>query len=232
MVEGYLGSSLSSSILGPSGFGDGFSTDNTSTTVSATGEAFFLGVFGTGPDDRAIAVPEGYVSGSILRFGMRIEDTDFEEAGLEIGEYVYRWGVSNPDSLTIRVLADPVGLEGDFDLDGDVDLLDVDQYVGILGSAAIGDLQPLDLDGDGIVSLADHDDHVMRLLSAGGVNGTPLGDINLDGTTDVLGDAFILVANLGQSVSSRLEGDLNGDGVVTVLGDAFRLVASLGESNR
>ena len=231
LVNGYVGSA-SSSVVGPSDFGDGFSTDNTSTNVSATGDAFFLGAFGAGPDERGIAVPEGYVSESLLRFGMRIEDTDLEDAGLDIGEFKYRWGDSNPDCLTIQVLAEPVALEGDFELDGDVDLIDVDRYIGVLGSAATGDLQPLDLNGDGIVSLDDHDDHVTRLLEAGGVNGTQLGDINLDGRTDVLGDAFILVANLGRSVGSRSEGDLDGDGFVTVLGDAFRLVASLGQSNQ
>ena len=66
--------------------------------------------------------------------------------------------------------------------------------------------------------------------SNGGI-GTAAGDINLDGVVDVLGDAFLLIANLGDSVTSWSQGDLNGDGEVDVLGDAFLLIASLGADN-
>lgn len=59
------------------------------------------------------------------------------------------------------------------------------------------------------------------------------GDVNLDGTVNVLGDAFSLVSNLGNSTGAVwAEGDLNGDGQVNVLGDAFRLVSSLGRDVR
>ena len=55
------------------------------------------------------------------------------------------------------------------------------------------------------------------------------GDANLDGVVNVLGDAFILVANLGTtSGAGWTDGDFNGDGTVNVLGDAFVLVANLG----
>ena len=55
------------------------------------------------------------------------------------------------------------------------------------------------------------------------------GDANLDGVVNVLGDAFVLVANLGTtSGASWPTGDFNGDGQVNVLGDAFVLVANLG----
>ena len=57
------------------------------------------------------------------------------------------------------------------------------------------------------------------------------GDLNLDGTVNVLGDAFVLVANLGTPVTSWSQGDFNGDGMVTVLGDAFLFVANLGNTN-
>ena len=67
-------------------------------------------------------------------------------------------------------------------------------------------------------------------MTSNGVTGALLGDINLDGTVDVLNDAFILVGSLGQSVTSRAQGDLNADGEVTVLGDAFILVSQLGQS--
>ncbi|MDA8563310.1 hypothetical protein N9L06_02545 [Mariniblastus sp.] len=56
-------------------------------------------------------------------------------------------------------------------------------------------------------------------------------DINLDGTVDVLGDAFALIENLNNAATSWAQGDLNGDGTVDVLGDAFALIANLGNAN-
>lgn len=122
---------------------------------------------------------------------------------------------------------------GDFDGDGDVDLADLDRYIGNLGAVAVDNLAPLDLNGDSTVGSDDFEQHYERLVetSNGGV-GTFAGDINLDGTVNVLGDAFILVANLGNSVTSWGDGDLSGDGIVNVLGDAFLLVANLGSSNQ
>ena len=72
----------------------------------------------------------------------------------------------------------------------------------------------LDLDTDGEVTLADHNLHVTTLVTtSNGVTGTPLGDVNLDGSVDVLGDGFALIGGLGQSVTSRAQGDLNADGI-------------------
>lgn len=57
------------------------------------------------------------------------------------------------------------------------------------------------------------------------------GDANLDGTVNVLGDGFALVASLGAATGSTwAQGDFNGDGAVNVLGDGFPLVANLGRS--
>ena len=57
------------------------------------------------------------------------------------------------------------------------------------------------------------------------------GDANLDGQVDVLGDAFLLVGNLGTTGGATwAQGDFNGDGNVNVLGDAFILVGNLGQS--
>ena len=57
------------------------------------------------------------------------------------------------------------------------------------------------------------------------------GDANLDGTVDVLSDAFALVGNLGTSAGAVwADGDFNGDGEVDVLGDGFILVGRLGQS--
>ncbi len=124
------------------------------------------------------------------------------------------------------------GLTGDFDQDGDVDADDIDFYIGNLGMPATGALTQLDLDNDGQVTLADHHSHVTNLVqTSNGQTGTFLGDINLDGVVNVLGDAFILVGNLGNSNVGWSDGNLNADGNINVLGDAFPLVGNLGSSN-
>lgn len=57
------------------------------------------------------------------------------------------------------------------------------------------------------------------------------GDVNLDGTVDVLNDAFVLIGNLGRSMGvTWFDGDVNCDGRVDVLGDAFALVTNLSQS--
>ena len=122
-------------------------------------------------------------------------------------------------------------LVGDFDMDGDVDADDIDFYSGNLGSQATGDLGQLDLDGDQFVTLADHDLHVTTLVQIANVqSGTLLGDVNLDGSVDVLNDAFTLIASLGTNIGGYANGDLNADLAIDVLGDAFLLIANLGQS--
>lgn len=121
---------------------------------------------------------------------------------------------------------------GDFDLDGDVDLDDLDQYIGNLGLPATGDLAALDLDGDGTVGENDFQQHYGELVeTSNGLEGTIAGDLNLDGSVDVLSDAFGLISNLGNAVNSWADGDFTGDGFVDVLGDAFLLISNLGQSN-
>ena len=124
-------------------------------------------------------------------------------------------------------------LNGDFNSDGNVDVDDIDFYSGNLGLAATGALEQLDLNDDGMVTIADHDIHVTTLVeTSNGRVGTPLGDINLNGTVNVLGDAFTLVSNLNSTGPfSYGRGDMNADQRVNVLGDAFKLVGNLGASN-
>ena len=134
-------------------------------------------------------------------------------------------------SMTIRITGDAPGLAGDFDMDDDVDADDIDFYSGNLGMPAMDNLAQLDLNGDNVVTLADHDLHVMTLVQINGVqSGTLIGDINLDGQVDVLGDAFILISSLGTNATGWASGDLNADQTVDVLGDAFLLVNNLGQS--
>jgi hypothetical protein len=144
-------------------------------------------------------------------------------AGAETSE------VNSPGDYTVTN-----ALTGDFDGDGAVDVDDIDAFRGNIDSAATGDLAELDLDEDGVVTLEDHAILVTQLVqTSNALTGTSLGDANLDGVTNVLGDAFTLVGNLGTtSGASWADGDLNADGVVNVLGDAFILVGNLGASGR
>ena len=121
-------------------------------------------------------------------------------------------------------------LPGDFDFDGDVDADDIDFFNLILDQPASFNPR-LDLDNDGVITLDDHDFHVNGFAETPDAIGTLLGDINLDGSVDVLGDAFTLIGNLGESGQfGYADGDLNADGQVNVLGDAFRLIGNIGQS--
>ena len=133
-------------------------------------------------------------------------------------------------------LTDPLAstgpLLGDFTGDGVVDCADLDGYVGNIGAAATGELAALDFDNSGTLETTDADSVIGTLVVAGGIAGTFPGDLNCDGTVNVLGDAFPLVASLNSAVTTYAQGDLNFDGFVNVLGDAFVLVANLGNSNQ
>jgi len=137
------------------------------------------------------------------------------------------------DAITVQVDTSLTFALGDFDLDGDVDLDDLDQYNGQIGNPALGELAPLDFDGNDVVDAADFEMHYTDLVeTSNGQTGTFAGDINLDGTVNVLGDALILVTNLGmEGINSWGQGDLNADQAVNVLGDALLLVTNLGSSN-
>ena len=123
-------------------------------------------------------------------------------------------------------------LIGDFNVDGVVDCVDLDGYVGNIGELANGPLVALDIDGNGTVDASDAATHIMTLIeTSSGFTGTFPGDLNCDGMVNVLGDAFVLVGSLGTSVTIYSEGDINFDGEVDVLGDAFILVGNLGKTN-
>ncbi len=147
-------------------------------------------------------------------------------------EAVPGFAAAGPSGTTVTVTLVAPTVLGDFDADGDVDADDIDFYSGNIGLDASGSLGQLDLDGDGLVSLADHDTHIMTLVeTSNGQTGAFIGDINLDGAVDVLDDAFSLVSSLGSQSGGYANGDLNADQLVNVLGDAFRLVSNLGRTN-
>lgn len=148
------------------------------------------------------------------------------------------WGVNIVQSRrvdTFGQILDDLKTEhvpGDFDDDSDVDIYDINAYVGKIGAAAAGPIADLDLSGDGQITLADLQFHVENYVqTSNGQTGTFLGDLNRDGTVDVVNDAFILVSNLGGSATTYAQGDINLDGTVDVLGDAFTLIANLLKSN-
>ena len=137
--------------------------------------------------------------------------------------------VYSSSGVSLQVSA---GLVGDFDGDNDVDIDDIDFYLGNIGSQADGELALLDFNGDGQITIADVQTHIeTHVQTSNGQTGTFFGDFNLDGTVNVLGDAFTLVGSLGNSVSSYASGDANLDGTVDVLGDAFIVVGNLGRTN-
>jgi len=119
---------------------------------------------------------------------------------------------------------------GDFLRDGDINLTDIDLLHDSIGSPATGAAATFDLSENGSVDFSDLEQLLADFVqTASGSGGTLPGDLNLDGQVDVLGDALILVTNIGQAVESYADGDINGDGIVNVLGDALILVTNLGQ---
>jgi hypothetical protein len=141
------------------------------------------------------------------------------------------------DNIVLRTGADietSTSVLGDFDGDGDVDLDDLDEYIGNVGAdvATNPGLAALDLDGDGTVGANDFETHYGTLVeTSNGQVGALAGDLDLDGDVDVLDDAAALVNNLGNAVTSWADGDVTGDGFVTVLADAASLVNNIGSNN-
>jgi len=119
--------------------------------------------------------------------------------------------------------------DGDYLRDGTVNLTDIDLLRRNIGSTVAGANATFDLNGDGAIEFSDLEQLLNQFVETSAGVGTLPGDLDLDGQVTVLGDAFTLVGNLGQTVGSYSDGDINGDGIVNVLGDAFLLVGNLSE---
>ena len=139
------------------------------------------------------------------------------------------------ESFEVRVVAETAIL-GDFNGDGTVDVDDIDFYIGNIGAEdteGTEELAQLDLNGDENITIEDLNFHITTLAeTSNGVQGALLGDLNLDGRVDVLGDAFELIANIGSNgeISYGL-GNINGDLMVDILNDAVLLIGNLGLNN-
>ena len=124
---------------------------------------------------------------------------------------------------------------GDFDGNNMVDCADLDGYIGNIGTSVAGvtgGLANLDFDLDDTITEEDAEMVIGTLVvTSNGFTGTLPGDLDCNGTVDVLNDAFALVNNLGSIVTSYADGDVNFSGNVDVLNDAFILVGNLGMSN-
>ena len=118
---------------------------------------------------------------------------------------------------------------GDNNGDGEWDIDDINGFAEVIGESALFN-RCFDLNEDGVVNLNDHDIFITQVVSISPDDrGTFIGDVNLDGTVDVLNDGFTLVGNLGKTGPfGYQDGDLNADGKVDVLNDAFRLIQNLG----
>ena len=177
-------------------------------------------------------------------------DNPFDDMVITAGTDITFTATGDADFVSMRIDEITVQLDtslapfsaGDFDFDGDVDLEDLDRYNGpivdgdgVAGTeAALGRFERMDLDGSGFVDLPDLVMHYTDFVeTSNGQVGTFAGDADLNGTVDVLGDAFILVGNLGADggVNSWSQGDFNADEIADVLGDAFLLIGQLGNSN-
>ena len=85
---------------------------------------------------------------------------------------------------------------------------------------------------DGTITLDDANTLITTLVqTSNGVAGTFPGDLNCDGEVNVLVDAFALIGNLGNAVTSYSQGDIDFNGTADVLGDAFIMIANLGSTN-
>ena len=132
------------------------------------------------------------------------------------------------------IVIDPAAPSGDFNGDGVVDCADLDGYVGNIGATVAADatLAPLDIDNDGTITATDANLHITTLVqTSNGQVGTFPGDLNCDGSVNVLGDAFALIGNLNNPATMYSQGDINFDGNVNVLGDAFTLIGNLNNTN-
>ena len=119
-------------------------------------------------------------------------------------------------SLVPTDIVEPLGVDGDFDDDGDYDCADVDALVAeIVAGSNTG---VFDLNADGSVNGTDLTDWLAEAGAANGLPGGaayPQGDANLDGSVDVT-DFNVWNSSKFTNTAAWCSGDFNADGVVDV----------------
>ena len=173
----------------------------------------------------------------IISWSMTIrEDAPFGETTIGLQQAFY-WGLPyNPwvdpffsdriesnDPYAMTLLVVPDTRTGDFDGDGDIDADDIDA-LGAAITAGSTDLV-FDMDGNGLVELADFDLHVTTLVDTliGEGSGTMFGDFNLDGLVDLI-DLAVIGEQYGVG-TGWATGDSNGDALVDLID-----LAAIGEN--
>ena len=108
-----------------------------------------------------------------------------------------------------------VGVDGDFDDDGDYDCVDIDALVAAIAAGQTD--TAFDLTGDGFYDMTDIDAWLAEAGANNLASGNPylIGDANLDGTVDV-SDFNVWNGNKFTNVAAWCSGDFNADGVVDV----------------
>ncbi|MEM6334431.1 MAG: S8 family serine peptidase [Planctomycetota bacterium] len=145
---------------------------------------------------------------------------------LDAGRYTLRvTRVSNNNNTpgeSVAVAWNALGLTpfalGDLDLDGNVDVTDLDLLFAASGGPAPESW--FDLTDDDTLDTADLDAMVTSILA------TDYGDATLNGVIDT-GDLAVLASNFGQPVGSWAQGDFTGDGLVST-GDLAILASNFG----
>ena len=183
---------------------------------------------------RDIQITGVSIDDSVTTFGLTEDRIAFDGNELEINFQGLPYNSSSFVRIDLELFQDPPLMApfADFDNDDDVDIDDINNLIDLFRQEPEGNLNDFDLDESGAIDEGDLSLVIETLVeTSNGQAGTFLGDFDLDGQVNVLGDAFILVGNLGTNVDSYADGDANGDRRVDVLNDAFALVSNLGRSN-
>jgi hypothetical protein len=118
-------------------------------------------------DDLEIGFVETELNGVNLRGGVALTMWDLFSSVAPVGEFAF----AIFDDL--RIIAPDVMVLGDFNIDGMIDVADINLLSDAI-RAGSSDLR-FDVDGDGVVGMADHNAWVVQIQN------TYLGDANLDG---------------------------------------------------
>ena len=183
---------------------------------------------------RDLEIVGASVDTSVSTLGLTADRIAFDGNELEINWQALAFDSSSFVRIDLELFQapPPIAPFADFDNDDDVDIDDVNNLIDLFRQEPEGNLNDFDLDDSGAIDEGDLSLVIETLVeTSNGQVGTFLGDFDLNGQVNVLGDAFTLVGNLGTNVDSYADGDANGDRQVDVLNDAFVLVGNLGRNN-